>query len=91
MLEQPVPAGLSPMGGTHAGAGTECEASSPEEEGAAEATCDELMATLIPCLPVPLRGRRSRKSGVKLSPGRGEGWGESVLRFGFLSYYPTLI
>jgi len=31
---------------------------SPEEEGAAETTCDELTVTPIPCLPAPLRGRR---------------------------------
>jgi len=30
----------------------------PEEEGAAETTCDELFTTPIPCLPVLLRGRR---------------------------------
>jgi len=35
----------------------------PEEEGAAETTCDELTATLIPRSPVLLRGRRQRKIG----------------------------
>jgi len=30
----------------------------PEEEGAAETTCDELTITPIPCPPAPLRGRR---------------------------------
>jgi len=29
--------------------------------------------------------------GVKLNPGRREGWGEGVLRSGFVSHYPTLI
>jgi len=32
----------------------------PEEEGAAETTCDELTATPIPCPPAPLSGRRER-------------------------------
>jgi len=44
----------------------------PEEEGAAETTCDELTITPIPCPPAPLGGRRERKSGMKLSLGRGE-------------------
>ena len=56
-LEQPVPEGLRPVGGTHAGAGTECEASSPEEEGAAETACDELTATRIPRPPALLGGK----------------------------------
>jgi len=30
----------------------------PEEEGAAETTCDELTTTPIPCPPALLRGRR---------------------------------
>ena len=46
-----------------------------EDEEVAETTCDELTATPIPCPPVLLRGRRL-KPGVKLSPGRWEGWGE---------------
>jgi len=45
----------------------------PEEEGAAETTCDELTTTFIPRPPAPLRGRRQRKSGVKLNSGRREG------------------
>ena len=60
----------------------------PEEEGAAETTCDELTATPIPHTPVLLGGRRQGKSGVKLSPGRREGWGEGVLRFGFYFSLP---
>ena len=64
----------------------------PEEEGAAETTCDELTTTPIPNPPAPLGvGRRQRKSGVKLNLGRREGWGEGVLRFGFISHYPALI
>ncbi|GAB0176110.1 zinc finger and BTB domain-containing protein 5 [Grus japonensis] len=46
--------------GPHAGAREECEESSPEEEGAAETTCDELTPTPIPRPPVPLWGRRER-------------------------------
>jgi len=44
-----------------------------EEEGAAETTRDELTTT-----PIPLRrsGGGGRETGVKLSPGRREGWGE---------------
>jgi len=57
-----------PWEGPHAGAGAECEESSPEEERAAETTCDELTMAPIPRPPVPFRWRRQRKSGVKLSP-----------------------
>ena len=63
----------------------------PEEEGAAETTCDELTQTPIPRPPAPLRGEEVEESGAKLSPGRREGWGEGVLRFGFISHYPALI
>jgi len=55
----------------------------PEEEGVAEATCEELTATPIPCPPAPLGGG-GRETGVKLSPGRREGWREGVLRSGFI-------
>ena len=106
MLEQSVPEGLQPVGRTHAGAvcgglspmgGTPCwsrgrvRSPAPEEEGVAETMCDELIVTPIPHPPVLLVGRRQRKSGVKLSLGRREGWGEGVLRFGFTSQYPVLI
>jgi len=47
----------------------------PEDEGAAEATCDELTTRPIPCPSVPLWGEEAEKSGVKLSLGRREGWG----------------
>jgi len=73
MLEQSVPeglhpvegtytgegcGGLSPMGGTHNGAGEECEEPPSEEGRVAETTYDEL--TAIPILPPPVvvRGRR---------------------------------
>jgi len=63
----------------------------PEEEGAAETTF-ELTITPIPCPPVPLWGRGGgRETGMKLSLGRRERWGEGVLRSGFISHYPTLI
>ena len=61
----------------------------PEEEGAAETTCDELTATPIPRPPEPLQREEIENSRVKLSLGRKEGWGEGVLRFSFyfsLSY-----
>ena len=47
----------------------------PEDEEVAEKRCDELTTTPIPRPPVLLVGGRL-KPGVKLSPGRGEGWGE---------------
>jgi len=57
MLEELVE-DLLPWEGTHAGAGAECEEASPEEEGAAEKTCDELTTGPIPCPPAPLGERR---------------------------------
>ena len=53
--------------------------------------CDELTATPTPYPPVPLRGEEVEKLGVKLSLGRRERWGEGVIRFRFISHYPTLI
>ena len=61
----------------------------PEEEGEAEKTC-EVTVTPIPHAPESLEGG-SREMGLKLSPGRREGWGEGVLRYSFISHYPTLI
>ena len=52
----------------------------PEEEGAGETTCDELTTIPISHPPAPLRERRKRKSEVKLSPGRREGWREGVFK-----------
>jgi len=40
----------------------------PEEEGAAETRCDELTSTPVLRPPVPFRGGRQRKMGLKLSP-----------------------
>jgi len=50
--------------------------------------CEELTMTSIPCVLVLLRGRRQRKSGAKLSPGRREGWGKVLLRSGFIFSLP---
>jgi len=118
-LEQPVPEGLHPVGGTHAGAvceelqpvgkdsqrrslwrtvsherdltleqGQRVRSPPPEEEGEAEAACDELTTTPIPCPPAPLGGG-GRETGVKLSLRRREGWGEGLCKIWFyfsLSY-----
>jgi len=62
----------------------------PEEEGAAETTCDELTVTPIPHPPVPLGGRRKRNRS-EAEPGKKGGVGEGVLRSGFISHYPALI
>ncbi|GAB0186393.1 EH domain-containing protein 4 [Grus japonensis] len=59
----------------------------PEEEGAAETT-DHNPHSLSPCAT---GGEEVEKLGVKLSPGRREGWGEGVLRFYFISHYRDLI
>ena len=71
MLEQSVPEELQPVGRTHVGevhgelspvGGTprwsrgKVRSPAPEEEGAAEATCDQLIITPIPRPPVPLAG-----------------------------------
>ena len=47
-----------------------------EEDGAAETTCDELTATPIPPPTGPLGGGSRSISGVKLSWGRRDEWGE---------------
>jgi len=95
MLEQPVPEGLHPMEGTHTGA--VCEELQPlalgkfVEKGRTHngEVCGELS---------PIRGTSrlsrdggGRETGLKLSPGRREGWGEGVVQFSFISHYPTLI
>ena len=72
------------MGGTPHWSRGGVRSPSAEEEGAAETTCDELTPTPIPHPPALLAGRRERKSGVELSPGRREMWGEGALRFGFI-------
>jgi len=87
MLEQSVPEGLHPMEGTHTGA--VCEELQPVGRTHNGEVCGELS---------PIRGTSrlsrdggGRETGLKLSPGRREGWGEGVLRSGFISHYPTLI
>ncbi|KAK4827950.1 hypothetical protein QYF61_022565 [Mycteria americana] len=49
----------------------------PEEEGAAETTCDELTATPIPLSPVPLGGG-GREFGSKVKPRKKGGVGRST-------------
>ena len=61
----------------------------PEEERAAETMCDEQTTTPIPHPPAPLRREEVENSGVKLSLGRNEAWGEGVFKICFyfsLSY-----
>jgi len=62
----------------------------PEEEGAAEATCDEPTVTPIPRPPAPLGGRRERNAS-EIEPRKKGGVGEGVLRSSSISHYPTLI
>ena len=59
----------------------------PEEEGVAETRWDELTPTPIPHPSAPLEGGDG-EIGSRVEPGRREGWGEGVLRFGFTSHYP---
>jgi len=63
----------------------------PEQEGVTEAICAELTLTPISLSHCPFQGGGVRETGLKLSLGRREGWGEGVLRSGFISHYPTLI
>jgi len=61
----------------------------PEEEGAAETTCDEPTTTPIPRPPAPLRGRRERKMGCKVKPRKKGGMGRRCFKISFyfsLSY-----
>jgi len=62
----------------------------PEEEGAAEPTCDELTVTPILHTPAPLGGRRQR-NGNEVEPGKKGGVGEGILRSAFISHCATLI
>ena len=63
---------------------------SPEEEGTAETTCDELTAAPMPHPPAPL-GKEAENLQVKLSLGRRERWGEGVkIRFYFSLAYSDL-
>ena len=47
----------------------------PEEEGAAETTCDELTQTPIPRPPVLLRGEELERIRSKVKPGKKGGVG----------------
>ena len=72
----------------HAGAGAECEDSSPWGTRSSRDSVwwtDHNPHSLSPCAA---RGRRQRKSGEKLSLGRMEGWEEGVLRFNFYCSLP---
>ena len=47
-----------------------------------------------PTFPIPLRrsgGEEGERTGSGVVPGKKGGVGEGVLRFGFISHYPTLI
>ena len=73
----------------HAGAGAECKESWGTRSGRDNVWwTDHNPHSLSPCAA---RGEEVGEIGVKLSPGRREGWGEGVLRSGFISHYPTLI
>jgi len=63
----------------------------PEEEGAAETTCDELTVTPIPHPPALLGGRRER-NGSKAEPGKKGGVGGKVFYdLDLFSHYCALI
>ena len=63
----------------------------PEEEGAAETTCDELTQTPIPRPPAPLGGEEVEKIRSKVKPGKKGGVGGRWFYFCFISHYPTLL
>jgi len=52
---------------------------SPEEEGTAETTCDELTVTPIPHPPAPLGGRRER-NGSEVETGKKGGVGATCFK-----------
>ena len=80
---------LSPVRGTFTlEQGKSVRSLLPEGQGAAETTCDKVTVTPIPLCHL---GGGGSETGVKLSLGRREEWGEGVLRSGFISHYPTLI
>ena len=59
----------------------------PEDEEAAETTCDEL--TVTPHPPVPLKGGKV-EAGSEVKPRKMGGVGGSVLRVDFISHSSTL-
>jgi len=86
---------LSPVRGTSTlGQGKSVRSPPPEEEGVAETTRGELTTDPIPCPPALLGRGRGRETGLKLSLGRREGWGEGVLKSSFifsLSYSDLIV
>jgi len=84
---------LPPMRGTFTlEQGKSVRSPSPEGQGAAETTCDELIVTLIPSPRVPLRGRRERNAS-EAEPGKKGGVGGRCfkIRIYFLLSYSDLI
>jgi len=89
---------LQPVGRTHIGEicgelstvrgtftleqGKSVRSPSPEEEGAAETTCDELTITPIPRPPALLGGRRERNRS-EVEPGKKRGVGERCFKIWF--------
>ena len=61
-----------------------------ERKRATETTCDELAATPIPCPLALLVEEEVEKIGSEVEPGKKGGVREGVLRFCFISHYPTL-
>ena len=60
----------------------------PKDEGAAEIICDCNHHSLSLCAA---GGEEVENLGVKLSPGKRQGWGKGVIKIGFISHYPALI
>lgn len=86
MVKQFIPEELNLLEETHAGIEEE------HEEETAE-TCDELIATPIPHPLFHSRREEVETHGVKLSPGRKEGWNKGVQRFSFYFslFYSALV
>jgi len=93
---------LQPVGRTHAGEvcgelscerdltlkqGKSMRSPPPEEEGASETTCDELIVTPIPRPPAPLGGRRER-NGSEAAPGKMGGVGGRCFKIWFYFLLP---
>ena len=78
-----------PWEGPHAGAGKSVMSPAPEDDGAAEITCDELTVTPF---PVPLRcWGVGRESGSEVVPGKKGGVEGRCFEIWFISHYPTLV
>jgi len=61
----------------------------PEEEGAAETRCDELILSPISHSPVPLSGEKV--NGSEVEPRKKGGMGVRCFKIWFISYYAALI